>query len=267
MLLLRDVARGKHAIEHRVAPFEARVGIFFRIEIRRRLRDAYERGRLGEREIGRRHLEIVLRRRLDAVAAVSVVDGVEVHEQDLVFAESLLHVDGQLGFADLAFERDVGGLVGEDGVAHELLGDGGRAFEVAAGQVVHERAGDAEQIHAVVLVKAHVLGIHRPLEDVRAHLVGALERFALLKAELGEHGGLVARVHDRLLRVVREVDVLDGRQVFRPAFHDAQDALHAPVGDEAQCGSHDKEGPFRAMGALFALFSPYLHDSIILAYR
>ena len=32
-------------------------------------------------------------------------------------------------------------------------------------------------------------------------------------------------------------------------------------------GSHDKEGPFRAMGALFALFSPYLHDSIILAYR
>ena len=124
-----------------------------------------------------------------------------------------------------------------------------------------------EQIHAVVLVKAHVLGIHRPLEDVRAHLVGALERFALLKAELGEHGGLVARVHDRLLRVVREVDVLDGRQVFRPAFHDAQDALHAPVGDEAQCGSHDKEGPFRAMGALFALFSPYLHDSIILAYR
>ena len=61
----------------------------------------------------------------DAVAAIAVIDGVEVHEKNLVFRVDLLEFDGEIDFAHLALDRDVGHLVGDDGVAHILLRNSG----------------------------------------------------------------------------------------------------------------------------------------------
>ena len=78
------------------------------------------------------------------------VDSVEVHHEDLFFGVDLLHLDGDVCLADLTLERVVKLLVGEDRVAHELLGDGGSAL-VAAGELHHHGAHDAVEVDAVVL--------------------------------------------------------------------------------------------------------------------
>lgn len=150
VLLLRDVAGRQHAVEHHVAARQAGVRVHLGIKIGGRLRDAYERGGLRERQVERRHLEVVLRGRFDAVAAVPVVDDVQVLDQDVVFAEAFLQIDGQLGLADLALEGDVGRLFGQHGVAHELLGDGGSASRLAAAQVVEPKARrDTGDVHGL----------------------------------------------------------------------------------------------------------------------
>ena len=266
MLLLRDVAGREHAVEHHVAALLAGLRVLLRVEVRRRLGDAHKGGSLRQRQVERRHLEVVLCRRLYAVAAVAVVDGVQVHEEYLVFGVHLLHVHRQLRFADLALERDVVGLLGQHGVAHELLRDGGGALERPAAQVDEHGACDAGKVHAGMLVEAHVLGVHRALEHVGAHLVGRGERVPLLKLELGQKRALVARVHRRLLRVVERVGARQAGEVARPIVYDVKHALDALIRHEAESRCCDKQEPFRGMGARFALFSPYFHGSTILPY-
>ena len=263
VLLLRDVAGRQHAVEHHVAARQAGVRVHLGIKIGGRLRDAYERGGLRERQVERRHLEVVLRGRFDAVAAVPVVDDVQVLDQDVVFAEAFLQIDGQLGLADLALEGDVGRLFGQHGVAHELLGDGGSAFQVAAAQVVDEGARDTGDVHAFVLVETHVLGVDGAFQHVWADLL-VRYRIALFQLELRQQRGFVACVHHRFAGCVGEVGVLDAGEVLRPAFHDAEGALNSCVADEAKGCHRDEEAPFHRMGAHFALFSPYFHRSTIL---
>ena len=65
---------------------------------------------------------------LDTVGAVPVVDRVEVHGEDLVFREDLLHLQGDPGLADLTLDGVVELLLRQNGVAHQLLGDGRRAL-------------------------------------------------------------------------------------------------------------------------------------------
>ncbi len=69
-----------------------------------RLGQARERGRLVQGELARVLIEIGDARGLDAVGALAVVDGVEIHHQDLIFGVGLLHLDGDIGLADLALE-------------------------------------------------------------------------------------------------------------------------------------------------------------------
>lgn len=108
---------------------------------------------------------------LDAVAAVTVVDGVQVHHQQLVFAVFLLHVQRQLSFADFSLDRDVVRFLRQQRVAHKLLRNGGGAFQAAARKVVHERASDARQVNAIVLVESNILGINGGMLDVVGNFV------------------------------------------------------------------------------------------------
>ena len=107
MFLLRDRSVREHAVEHDVATLRAVLGIVLGIVVRRRLRDAHKCRRLYKRKVDCALGEVVLRRGLDAVASRPVVDRVQVHEQDVFFGIRLLHLDGELGFANFAAKRDI----------------------------------------------------------------------------------------------------------------------------------------------------------------
>ena len=214
MLFLGDAPVRKHAVKHHVAARLARLGVLQRVVGRRGLRDADERGRLHEGKVGRVLGEVGLRGGLDAVGAAAVVDGVQVHEQDLVFGVLLFQLHGDVDLAHLALERDLVHLVEQDGVAHELLRDGGRAL-LAARQVHDHRAHDAPDVEAAVLVEAFVLRGDGAFLHVVADLVPR-HGLAVLHVEFGQHGGLVVGKHGGLLRRVVGVDVRVVRQVLEP---------------------------------------------------
>ena len=221
VLLLRDDLGLEHAVEHEVAALLARleaVGVK-RVVDRRRVGDAHEQGRLGEGELARVLVEVGDARGLDAVGAVAVVDGVEVHVEDLVLRVLLLHLDGDVGLADLAAQRVLELLVREHGVADELLGDGGAAARVtAARDLAHHGAHDALGVDAVVVVEALVLGC----DDALLHVVGDLverHRAAVLQI-VGRDLGAVGVVDARGLR--DEVGVGGGvvGEVLEPGAHE-----------------------------------------------
>lgn len=116
--------------------------------------------------------EVIAARGLDAVAAVTVVDDVDVHHEDLVLGVLSLDLRGDVHLTDLAPDAAVGHLVEQDGVAHELLGDGGGALGSASGGRVHDhRTRDADGIYAAMFVKALVFGCDGALEHVFGDLV------------------------------------------------------------------------------------------------
>ena len=123
VFVLRDDPVGEHARKHDVTSLHRRFGVDGRVVHRGGVGDADQRGGLCDGQVVGVDGVVVVGCSLDAVAAVAVVDGVEVHHQDLVFGEYLLEVDGKLHLAHLALQGDVGHLVGDQGVAHVLLRD------------------------------------------------------------------------------------------------------------------------------------------------
>ena len=98
-----------------------------------RVGKADEQRGLAQGEVGGALGQIGFGWRLDAVGAVTVVDGVEVHHEDLVFGVHVLHLDGDVGLAHRSrsmVESNCSLL--QDGVAHQLLGDSRGAFVPAA---------------------------------------------------------------------------------------------------------------------------------------
>ena len=87
---------------------------------------------------------------------MSIVDGVEIHHKDVVFGVGLLHLGGDIRLAHFAFDSLRELLIGEDGVADELLRNRGSAF-VTATERDNCCARNAHQIDAAVLVKTFVL--------------------------------------------------------------------------------------------------------------
>jgi hypothetical protein len=113
--------------------------------------------------------EVVLRRGLDPVGPVAVIDEVEVALKDLVLGEGLLQLDGVFQLLDLAGVvlggRRLGpGLVaGPQGVLLQgdldvLLGErGATAGDLTRGPVGDERPKNALQVSPAVLVEPVVL--------------------------------------------------------------------------------------------------------------
>lgn len=152
---LVDVAAADHRVEHDelalLGHHEVDVG---GVE-RGRVGQAREHGGFGQGELARPLAEVALGGRADAVVVRAVVDGVEVHLEDLVLRVVPLHVEREEEFLRLAAE---GLLVREEEVLDELLRDGARALlNLARLQVDERRARDALEVEAVVAVEAPVL--------------------------------------------------------------------------------------------------------------
>ena len=259
MLFLRDVACREHAVEDGVPALCRCFGVRERIVGGRRLREAGERRCLGKRQVGSILVEIRDRGSLDAVCAMAVVDGVEVHHEDLVLRVRLLHLDGDIGLADLALDRVVELLVGEHRVAHELLRDRGSALGAAA-ELHDDGADNALRVDAVMLVEADVLRVDRALEDIRGHLVDR-DGAAVLHIELCYH--VAIRVIDlrRLCcqvgvcrRIVRQV--LEPRVHKRVHRHGERDRKHRYEAEDAD----DRERDGMGLGMLVSASGANAHE-------
>ena len=162
---------------------------------------------------------------------MAIVNGVEVHHEDLVFGVHVLHLDGDIGLAHLTLDGRVELLLLQDGVAHQLLGDGRGSF-VAAGKGCHRGTRDAQEVDAAVLVETLVLDVDRALQDVRGDLVLG-DGLAVLGIEAGD---LVAVAVNNLGRLADQIGVGVGvvGQVGQPAVDVADHA-------DAKCYARDEQ--------------------------
>ena len=215
MLFLGDVAVGEHTVQNQVATLLAVLGVVDGIVVGGRLGNADERCRLGKRQLAGVLGIVLLRCGLNAVGALAVVDGVQIHQQNLVFGVGFLKAQGDVGLADLTLEALLLHLVGQNGVADELLGDGGGALGAGTRQVDHDRAGNAHRVDSVVLVEALVLSCNRALKHVIADLLHGY-RVAVFHVELSKQGFAIAGVNLGFAGIVVIGGVLVIGQVLQP---------------------------------------------------
>ena len=232
VFVLGDDAVGEHAGKNHVAALNGGFRIGDGIVQRGRVRDADKRRRLRDGQFVGVLRIIMLGSGLDAVAAIAVIDGVEVHEKNLVFRVDLLEFDGEIDFAHLALDRDVGHLVGDDGVAHVLLRNS-RGSLLASCQVYEKGSHDALQVDAFMLVETNVFGGDGSLGNVGSYFVKRRERLAFFQVKLRQDsaraGGrvIIVGVDRRLLGKLEGIRVVDVWQVFAPFVDKRHSALIA----------------------------------------
>ncbi len=226
VLLLGYDAVGEHAVEHQVAALLAIIGVVDGVVVGRALRDTDERGSLSQGKILGVYRVVTLGSGLDAICALTVVDGVQVHLQDFLLGVDLLQLHGDVRLAHLALQRGFLGLVGQDGIPDELLRDGGSAFTAGVRHIHPYCAGNAHKVDAVVLVEALVFRGHRALGNVVAHLV-EFDGIAVLQEELRQQCSAVVGVYLGFLGIVICGSVRVIRQILQP------DRAHCHSGNAA----------------------------------
>ena len=210
-----------HQLEHDVALLLRLLPVLRnrRIVLRRVLCDHRDRRRLHDVELVGGRIEIPLRRGLHAIQRIRAeLRDVQVALQNLLFRILLLHLHRDQHLAHLARDRVLGRMVFGDRIVllarlrgehvlHILLRERGAALLIALLHIcLHERTQHALHIDARMLPEAAVLtrhhGLHHRLGDV-------LQRhdLTILRIELRDHGLAVARVHRRLLRQIRHVEI------------------------------------------------------------
>ena len=192
VLFLRDVPQAQHVVQNLVAAGQRQVGVNRGVVLRGRVGKADEQRGLAQGEVGGSLGQVGLGGGLDAVGAVAVVDGVEVHHEDIVFGVHVLHLDGDIGLAHLTLDGRVELFLLQDGVADQLLGDGRRAL-VAAGEGCHRCTCNAPEVDAAMLIEALVLDIDGALQHVGGHLVLG-DGLAVLSVET--RNGIAVAVND-----------------------------------------------------------------------
>jgi hypothetical protein len=156
-----------HRREHLVAARGGTRGVGERVVHGRRLGQACQERRLGERQCAGGAGEVGPRRRLGAVGEVPVEDRVQVLREDPLLGLLALELHGEAGLGDLPLD---GPLVGDVEVADELLSDRGAALDDTPGlHVAPERPRDALGVDAVVRVEPPVLD-----RNSRAHQPGEI---------------------------------------------------------------------------------------------
>jgi hypothetical protein len=169
-----------------------------------RLRQTCQHRRLTEGQVVGGGVVERARRRFDAVALAPVVDGVEIHLEDLLFRVAAVEVHRQRGLAQLALDGRWWIRADED-LLDQLLADRAAALvDVVVGIVGDRRPGDAADVDAAVLVKRPVFDRDRCL------------------ANEGRHG--FQRNHDAMVTMI--TDVVDQRAM---AVED-QHVLFEPAG-------------------------------------
>ena len=166
-----DRAAAHHQVERDAGAAARGLDVGGRRIIGRRLDEAGDDRRLGDRERRRAVPEEAARGGVDAVGAAAEIDAVQIEFEDLVLGEAPFERERQDRLAQLAGE---GALVGEEDVAGELLGDGrDAAHPVAAGDAEPEAADDADRIDAEMRAEAAVLDRdHRVAHHRRDPVVG-----------------------------------------------------------------------------------------------
>ena len=215
VLFLGNNAVGKHAVKHQVAAILAILGVVDRVVVCRRLGNADKRCRLGDGKVLRILGVIALRCRLDAVGALTVVNGVQVHLKDLVFRVGFLQLNGDIRFANLALQGRFRGLISQNGISHELLRNSGSTLVAGMRNVHPHSTGNTHEVDAVMLVEAFVLRGNGALGNVGAHIF-QIDWVTVLKIELGEQRRPVVRVHLGLLCVIVCRSVVVVGQILQP---------------------------------------------------
>ena len=118
VLFLGNIACSKHAVENCVAPLNSLFGVNRWVVVGGRLGQTNKKCGLGQCEVGSALVEVGLRGNLDAICTVAIVNGVEIHQEDLLFGVGLFHLDGDIGLANLALECLVVALVRKNRVSY-----------------------------------------------------------------------------------------------------------------------------------------------------
>src|SRR5215470_12891904 len=124
--------------------------------INRRLRESSYQCGLCQGELLRRFAEVIFRRGLEAVNAMTEIDLVGVEREDLVFSEAALNLNGQQRLLDLAMVRTIWG---KKQITRELHGERGRPLGFLSRLDVTVRgADDSPHVDPPVAIEALVLG-------------------------------------------------------------------------------------------------------------
>src|SRR5947207_13612847 len=126
-----------------------------------------ESRRFRESQLRRALAEVMTRCFLDAVPTVRKADLIEIGLEDLLLVVVLLHFGRGSLFAKLARKTHVTTIddVGMH-VADELLSDRARSTALLAEYSAFDRAGDADYVDAVVLIKALIFNSDERLRNV-----------------------------------------------------------------------------------------------------
>ena len=201
---LADVAVGEHQAQHLVAPLLGEPRMMQRVEAIGRADHAGDRRHLADRQVARLLGKVEFGGLPDAVdsllAALPEVDIVDVVFQDLVLGIPALGDVRHQHFLDLALPV---ALAGQKEVLHQLLGQRRAALaHVARREVDPGGLDDADQIDAVMLVKAMVLGGEDRVDEAGRNL-RERHQAALLPVALEDSADQFRLEFDRVERFAR----------------------------------------------------------------
>ncbi len=127
-----------HLADHLIAPLQRQLGATTGVVQRRVADQDGERGRLIDVELVHLLAEELLGGGLHPVGPGPEIDRVHVMLEDPLLGEAALHLGGDEGLGDLALDGHLGA---DEGVLHDLLGDGGSATG-SVGEEVVDRGGE-----------------------------------------------------------------------------------------------------------------------------
>ena len=187
VLFLGDVVQLVHALQDVLLTHLRALRIDDRVIRGRRLRQTGQHGRFGQRQILQVLAEVHPRRARETIGALTEIDLIHVHLENLIFRQLRLDLVREQHFVDLA---RVGLLARKEEVARHLHRDRARALRgVAIGQRDKAGARDAGEVDAAVIVEARVFdGEDRLLQTDRARPEYGRCRAALRRIRRSAHG-------------------------------------------------------------------------------
>ena len=182
----------------------------------RRLEQAGDDGRFGQREIASGLAEVAVGGRLDAVGAAAEIDAVEVELENVTLAELELEPERHDELLELAGQRALGA---EIEVLRQLLGQRRSAFGEMAGAVVGiEGADKPDRVEPHMAEEAAVLGgedgiRYAPGQKVERNVVAAcsalIDERAVARQDAGHGAGGRGPHRQRIGQGQREVEKQD----------------------------------------------------------